>query len=161
MTYKPYFFMLPQLYITVSHAYLTFPALRSWLVRAFSKAGPVAARGITKYYRKKLVKTAFSKVLAAAPLAKPLTKPPQGARSPPLTTTAVQLMDFMLPSCAVAWGYWFIMLQHAATILNAYLPELLFVGAVSSIRLLLHDSNQRRMCTYPVLIQLHMCLSRR
>lgn len=98
----------------------------SWLGRAVSKAGPIAARGITKYYRKKLVKTAFSKVVAAAPLPKP-----KGPSTPPLATTAVQLMDFMLPTCAVAWGYWFIMLQHVATMLNAYMPELLFVGEVS------------------------------
>jgi hypothetical protein len=40
-------------------------------------------------------------------------------------------MDFTLPSSAAAWGYFFIMLQHVATMLNAYLPELLFVGQVS------------------------------
>ncbi|WIA18453.1 hypothetical protein OEZ85_009911 [Tetradesmus obliquus] len=103
-----------------------------WLGRAVSKAGPIAARGITKYYRKKLVKTAFSKVLAAAPLPKP-----KGPSTPPLATTAVQLMDFMLPSCAVAWGYWFIMLQHVATMLNAYMPELLFVGEATLLSSLL------------------------
>jgi hypothetical protein len=123
-------------------------------VRAFSKAAPVAARGITKYYRKKLVKKAFSEVLAAAPLPKPLTKPPQGARSPPLTTTAVQLMDFMLPSCAVAWGYWFIMLQHVATILNAYLPELLFVGSVSN------SSSESINCKSAVHLKCQVLLSR-
>jgi hypothetical protein len=108
---------------------LFFP-LCSWLARAFSKAAPVAARGITKYYRKKLVKTAFSRALEASLLPKP-----SGPSSPPLTTTAVQLMDFMLPSSAVAWGYFFIMLQHLATMLNAYMPELLFVGEVGVTRL--------------------------
>jgi hypothetical protein len=91
-----------------------------------SKVAPVAARGITKYYRKKLTKAAFSKVLAAAPLPKR-----KGPGTPPLTATAVQLMDFTLPSSAAAWGYFFIMLQHVVTMLNAYLPELLFVGQVS------------------------------
>jgi hypothetical protein len=98
-----------------------------WLARGLSRVAPAAARGITKYYRKKLTKAAFSKVLAAAPL----PKRNKGPSTPPLTTTAVQLMDFTGPSSAASWGYFFIMLQHVATLLNAYLPELLFVGQVS------------------------------
>jgi hypothetical protein len=39
-------------------------------------------------------------------------------------------MDFLLPSTSLAWGYWFMMLNHFGTMLHAYVPDHLFVGTV-------------------------------
>lgn len=49
-------------------------------------------------------------------------------------------MDFCLPTSALAWGYWFMMLQHFATMFNAYMPDVLFTGTVSPISRLMKQS---------------------
>eukprot|EP00878_Enallax_costatus_P023677 GHUV01025208.1.p1 GENE.GHUV01025208.1~~GHUV01025208.1.p1 ORF type:complete len:244 (+),score=65.96 GHUV01025208.1:195-926(+) len=59
---------------------------------------------------------------------------------PPAPGTVVRMMDFLLPTSALAWGYWFMMLQHFATMFNAYMPDVLFAGAVSPISRLMKQS---------------------